>query len=59
MATPIAIDVVSDVVCPWCYVGKRRLDSSTQRCRVAANLASTTSPENSAAWTRSRPDINA
>ncbi|WP_137392044.1 DsbA family oxidoreductase [Rhodoligotrophos defluvii] len=22
---PITIDVVSDVVCPWCYVGKRRL----------------------------------
>ena len=19
------IDVVSDVVCPWCYIGKRRL----------------------------------
>ena len=28
MATPIAIDVVSDVVCPWCYVGKRRLDAT-------------------------------
>jgi predicted DsbA family dithiol-disulfide isomerase len=26
MATPISIDVVSDVVCPWCYVGKRRLE---------------------------------
>lgn len=22
---PISIDVVSDVMCPWCYVGKRRL----------------------------------
>ena len=22
----LAIDVVSDVVCPWCYVGKRRLE---------------------------------
>jgi predicted DsbA family dithiol-disulfide isomerase len=22
----IAIDVVSDVVCPWCYLGKRRLE---------------------------------
>ncbi|MEX0591357.1 MAG: DsbA family oxidoreductase [Xanthobacteraceae bacterium] len=26
MAAPMMIDVVSDVVCPWCYVGKRRLD---------------------------------
>lgn len=26
--TPITIDVVSDVVCPWCYVGARRLDTA-------------------------------
>ena len=25
---PLAIDIVSDVVCPWCYVGKRRLDAA-------------------------------
>ena len=25
---PIVIDVVSDVVCPWCYVGKRRLEAA-------------------------------
>ena len=25
---PVTIDVVSDVVCPWCYVGKRRLDKA-------------------------------
>jgi len=24
----ITIDIVSDVVCPWCYVGKRRLESA-------------------------------
>jgi predicted DsbA family dithiol-disulfide isomerase len=23
---PVVIDVVSDVVCPWCYIGKRRLE---------------------------------
>src|SRR5262245_13888412 len=28
MAKPITIDVVSDVVCPWCYVGKRRLEEA-------------------------------
>lgn len=28
MPTPLTIDVVSDVVCPWCYVGKRRLDAT-------------------------------
>ncbi len=25
------IDVVSDVVCPWCYIGKRRLDAALAR----------------------------
>ena len=24
----IKIDVVSDVVCPWCYIGKRRLEKA-------------------------------
>ena len=24
--TPVTIDVVSDVVCPWCFIGKRRLE---------------------------------
>jgi predicted DsbA family dithiol-disulfide isomerase len=24
----IAIDVVSDVICPWCFLGKRRLDKA-------------------------------
>ena len=28
MSQPIAIDIVSDVVCPWCYVGKRRLEQA-------------------------------
>ena len=25
---PLPIDVVSDVVCPWCYVGKRYLEQA-------------------------------
>ncbi|HMH18213.1 MAG TPA: DsbA family oxidoreductase [Burkholderiales bacterium] len=24
----LAIDIVSDVVCPWCYIGKRRLEAA-------------------------------
>lgn len=28
MTAALTIDVVSDVVCPWCYVGKRRLDAA-------------------------------
>ncbi len=25
---PLVIDVVSDVVCPWCYLGKKRLEKA-------------------------------
>jgi predicted DsbA family dithiol-disulfide isomerase len=24
----LAVDVISDVICPWCYVGKRRLEKA-------------------------------
>jgi predicted DsbA family dithiol-disulfide isomerase len=30
MADPFIIDVVSDVVCPWCFLGKRRLDAALE-----------------------------
>ena len=26
----LSIDVVSDVMCPWCYIGKRRLDRARE-----------------------------
>ena len=26
--TPLSIDIVSDVVCPWCYIGKRKLEAA-------------------------------
>jgi predicted DsbA family dithiol-disulfide isomerase len=25
---PLVVDVVSDVVCPWCFIGKRRLEKA-------------------------------
>jgi len=28
VVNPIAITVYSDVICPWCYVGKRRLEAA-------------------------------
>jgi len=28
MAERFTIDVVSDVICPWCFLGKRRLDAA-------------------------------
>ncbi len=33
-AKPLTIDVVSDVVCPWCYVGKRRLEKAIELAGV-------------------------
>lgn len=31
MPQPVAIDVISDVVCPWCFIGKRRLEKALAR----------------------------
>ncbi|HKV14518.1 MAG TPA: DsbA family protein, partial [Reyranella sp.] len=29
MIAPVArIDVISDAICPWCYIGKRQLESA-------------------------------
>jgi predicted DsbA family dithiol-disulfide isomerase len=28
MTTTVTVEVISDVVCPWCYVGKRRLEKA-------------------------------
>ena len=28
---PLHIEIVSDYVCPWCYVGKRRLESAIEQ----------------------------
>lgn len=29
-AKPLTIDIVSDVMCPWCYIGKRRLEQALE-----------------------------
>lgn len=31
---PLTVDVVSDVVCPWCFIGKRRLERATSASGV-------------------------
>ncbi len=30
MTAPLQIDVVSDVVCPWCFIGKKRLEQALE-----------------------------
>ena len=32
------IDIYSDVVCPWCYIGKKRLDQVLEGGHVEAGL---------------------
>lgn len=34
----VRIDVVSDVVCPWCFVGKRRLDRAVEKSGIDVEL---------------------
>jgi predicted DsbA family dithiol-disulfide isomerase len=34
----IKIDVVSDVVCPWCYIGKRRLETAIAQLSDSYNF---------------------
>ena len=38
-AEPLTIDVVSDVVCPWCFLGKRRLDTAIRAASDGAPIA--------------------
>jgi predicted DsbA family dithiol-disulfide isomerase len=39
MTEPVlAIDVYSDVICPWCYVGKRRLEQALQQVGDPENV---------------------
>ena len=37
MTHTLTIDIVSDVVCPWCYIGKRKLEAALA-CHEAAGL---------------------
>jgi predicted DsbA family dithiol-disulfide isomerase len=43
MATPspLTVDVWSDIACPWCYVGKRRLEAALKRFAHAGSVAVT------------------
>ena len=40
----ISIDVVSDVVCPWCYLGKKRLDQAIEAVKDDLAVAVTFRP---------------
>lgn len=40
MSDKIEIDITSDTVCPWCYVGKRRLEKAIKELQVELDLSS-------------------
>jgi predicted DsbA family dithiol-disulfide isomerase len=42
----VRIDVISDVVCPWCFIGKRRLESALELMRGRSDQA----PEVEVVW---------
>jgi predicted DsbA family dithiol-disulfide isomerase len=39
MPQPVKIAVISDVVCPWCYLGKRRLERALAETGVEAEVS--------------------
>ena len=41
---PVLIEVFSDVVCPWCFIGKRRLEQALDRLASSAALMSPGAP---------------
>jgi predicted DsbA family dithiol-disulfide isomerase len=40
----IQLDIYSDVICPWCYVGKARLDEALKRMGAKLNIHTTWKP---------------
>jgi predicted DsbA family dithiol-disulfide isomerase len=34
MGSKMMIDIVSDTVCPWCFIGKRRLETALRQLQV-------------------------
>src|SRR5947207_3302058 len=35
---PLKLDIVSDVVCPWCYIGKRRIEDALAQAAADVGL---------------------
>ena len=38
MSSPLQVEIWSDVVCPWCYVGKRRFEAALARFHHAGEV---------------------
>lgn len=38
MSKPVVVRIISDLVCPWCFVGKRNLEKAVMESKVPGNL---------------------
>src|SRR6185436_6770168 len=38
-AQEMKIEIVSDVICPWCYIGKRRLEKAFSLINVSPEIS--------------------
>src|SRR4029434_5413766 len=36
---PLIIDIYSDLICPWCYIGRRRLGEALKRLEFSGPLS--------------------
>ena len=36
--TTLRVEIWSDVVCPWCYIGKRRFETALERFRQESDV---------------------
>lgn len=34
----VSVDVISDIICPWCYIGKRRLEKAIAAAEVQVSV---------------------
>ncbi len=34
----LTIDVISNIMCPWCYIGKRRLEQANELCDAPVEI---------------------
>lgn len=38
MSSTLTVDVISDVICPWCYIGKRRLENAIAATQIRQDI---------------------
>ena len=58
MCAPTEVEIWSDVVCPWCYIGKRRFETARRRSSPTRSTSTSCSGRSSSTRPRrpARPD---